>query len=1023
MQKFKFIVSFTFLWYAGFVFGQAIPVQGVIKNVNGETLPGVSIAIKGTSTGTTSDIDGGFTISADPKAVLVFTYTGYKEQQITVNGQHDLAVTLMEDNKLLDEIVVVGYGTQRKIDITGSVASVGREEITSTSTSNMANALQGRVPGLNIKQDSGEPGDYANNIKIRGFGDALVIVDGIPRSDFNRIDPNEIESVSVLKDASAAVYGVRAANGVILVTTRRGSSKQTEITFNTSYGFQQITRYPEACDAYQYMDLYNEASANRGDQSATYSPELIASGSPYANINWYDEVVRNSVPQYQANLTVTGGSDKVQYFNSIGYYNEEGLWKSNSLDYKRFNLRSNVTAKVTDNLTSEFNIGGYLDEKDSPAYDTPDIFKAIGAGVPIWEIYANGDPDYLGKLQNDDENPLVKSSTEYGGFRYRKTLQLQLSASLKWDIPFLNGLSAKALLAYDPRFSNSKLLKKQFSTYIYDQYTQKIGNGTTSAMSNISEWRDESATTTTQTSLNYITKIKEKHNVNALLLFETRYWESSGLSGGRNTLMDMVEQIYGGLVDNARTIDGTADRNSNAGLVGRLDYDFMSKYLVQASFRYDGSSKFRNKKWGFFPSLSLGWRISEESFIKNNLHFVENLKIRGSIGKMGDDNTNPYLWLMAFDYPGGDRYVLGDGGLIPGVGIPQIPNENATWFTATTKNIGFEMNLWNSKLTAEFDYFRRDRDGLLANRVATIPGTFGSTFALENMNSDMQRGFEIVLGHNNRIQEFSFGVQANLTYTLATDKFIERTPSGNSYDNWRNNHTDRNKDILWMYNAIGQYGSMEDIYKYAALGGVYYRESNYLPGDIIYQDYNEDGMIDDWDLQPLKRRDIPLMNYGLTLNMNWKGFDLSMLFQGAAMFDAKITASPLQWGGNAWEMFTDRWHKVDAEGNFDPFDPDDRWVAGKYPNTRFTDPQNYGTNSTFWYKNCNYIRLKNMEIGYTLPHHLTSHWGINKLRIYANGFNLLTIQGKDMDYLDPETTELGRYPIMRNFNFGANITF
>jgi len=689
-----------------------------------------------------------------------------------------------------------------------------------------------------------------------------------------------------------------------------------------------------------------------------------------------------------------------------------------------------VTAKVTKNLTSEFNIGGYLDFKDSPASDSPDIFKSIGAGVPIYEIYANGNHDYLGKQYNDDENPLVRSSSKYGGYRKKKNLQLQLSASLKWDVPFLNGLSVKGLVAYDPKFYSSKLLKKQFSTYTYDKDTQKYNLANTSAMSSITEWRDENATVTTQTSMNYETKIKDQHNIKALLLFETRKWEKSELSGGRNTLMDMIDQIYAGLVDDARSINGSADRNSNAGLVGRLDYDYMSKYILQASFRYDGSSKFYNKQWGFFPSLSLGWRMSEEPFIKDNFKFVDNFKIRGSIGKMGDDNTDPYLWLMAFDYPGKDSdenknilYVLGDGGLIPGVGIPQIPNKNATWFTATTKNIGFEVSLWNSKLTAEFDYFRRDRDGLLANRIVSVPGTFGAKFAKENLNSDMQQGFELVLVHNNRINDFTFNVQANITYTLGRDKYIERAPSGNSYDNWRNNQTNRNKDIIWLYKANGQYVSMEDIYNHPALGGIYYRNPSYLPGDIIYEDYNQDGMIDEWDLQPLKRKDIALMNYGLTIGVNWKGFDLSMMFQGASMFDAKMTASPLKWGGNSWEMFMDRWHKVDANGNLAPFDSEGRWIAGKYPTTRVDDPQNYGTNSTFWYKDCTYLRLKNMEIGYTLPESLTSHFGVRRLRVYANGYNLLTFQGKDLDYLDPETTEIGRYPIMKNFNFGANITF
>jgi len=1022
MKNFKFILLLVFLLPTVVVFAQDYTVSGVVKDESGETLPGVSIAVKGTSSGTMTDLDGIFQINVSPNSILVFSYIGFKEQRITVSDQKKLTIILIENDKLLDEVVVVGYGTQRKIDVTGSISSINREEITSVSTANMANALQGKVPGLNIKQDTGEPGEYANNIKIRGFGDALVIIDGIPRNDFNRLDPNEVESVSVLKDASAAIYGVRAANGVILVTTRKGSKKKTEITLNTTYGFQQPTKYPKAANAYQYMELYNEALANGGATNPTYNPEMITSGTPYANINWYDEIVKKTAPQYQANLSISGGDDRVQYFNSIGYYKEEGLWKTNSLEYERFNLRSNVTAKITDQLTSEFKIGGYVDFKDSPAYTGQDIFTAIGACLPIYEIYANGNPDYLGKQYNDEANPLIKSSTQYGGYSKRKNLQLQISASLRWDIPFVKGLYLKGLVAYDPKFSSSKLLKKQYKTYSYDKATDMYSLATTSAISNISEWKNESASLTTQLSANYENSFLDKHNVKALLLLETRKWDQSELSGGRNTLMDIVEQIYAGLIDDARVIGGTADRNANVGLVGRIDYDYMSKYLIQASFRYDGSSKFYNKKWGFFPSVSLGWRVSEEPFIKNNFNFVNNLKIRASIGKMGDDNTDPYLWLRAFDYPGSDRYILGDGGLIPGVGIPAVPNPNATWFTSTIKNIGFELNLWNGKLTAEFDLFRRDRDGLLASRIVSIPGTFGSPFAKENLNSDLQQGFELVLGHTNQYRDFIFHVKGNLTYTIGKNKYIERAPSGNSYDNWRNNNTDRNRDIVWMYDVNGQYRNIEEIYNSAVLEGLY-SKYNFLPGDIRYVDYNEDGIIDDWDKQPLKRGNIPLLNYGLILGLEWKGIDLNMTFQGAALFNADMKKSPLQWGGNAWEMSMDRWRKVDADGNTASFDPNARWVPGKLPSTRIDDPQNYGQTSSFWYKNCAYLRLKNVEIGYTFPRKLTIPLGIQSLRLFANGFNLLTIQSKDMDYLDPETSQLSQYPIMKNYNFGFNVNF
>lgn len=1025
MKHFKLLFFLLSIWGFGTLTAQERFVKGTVKDESGVPVIGVNVMIKGTSIGTITDLDGNFTLkSNNQKPTLQFSFLGYKKQELNVKNSNPLIVTMEEDSKLLDEIVVVGFGTQKRQEITGSVASLDRKGIKSVTTSSITNALQGKVPGLNIKQNTGEPGSYDNSFNIRGLGAPLIIVDGIPRENFERMDPNEIESVSVLKDASAAVYGVRAANGVILITTRKGTKGAAEITVNASYGIQNITKYPKAVDAYGYIDLYNEAMANRGETSPTYSPDLIRSGSPYANVNWFDEVVRTSVPQYQVNLTASGGTDRIQYFNTIGYYSEEGLWKTNSLNYNRYNLRSNVTAKISEYLTADFQLGGFIDNKDAPAYYPSDILGAVGAQVPIYEIYANGNPGYLGYQYNDDKNPLIKSSQEYGGYRRVKNIQLQTTVSLKWDLPWVSGLSVKGLVAYDPQFHNDKLFKKQYNTYKYNKDLGSYDIVSKSAMSNITEWRNNSASTTTQLSVNYQNLFNGKHDVKGLLLFETRKWDYSELSGGRNTLMDAVDHIYAGLVDDARTANSSADRNANMGLIGRVEYGYKSKYLVQGSFRLDGSSKFYNRKWGFFPSVSMGWRISEEAFIKDNVSFIDNLKIRGSYGLMGDDSVEPYLWLMAFGYPGNDKYILGDGGVIPGVTMSQIPNYNATWYTSSTKNIGFEMSLWNSGLTFEFDWFRRDRSGLLANRIASIPGTFGSTFAKENLNSDLQQGFELVVGHNRKVADLSYQIKGNFTYTLNRNKYVERIPSGNSYDNWRNNTSDRNTNILWMYDAKGQFSNMEDIYANAVLEGLYNKYS-YLPGDIKYVDYNEDGIIDDWDKQPIKRGNFPVMNYGLSLSGQWRGFDISMSFQGAAMFNARMQSSPLQWGGGAWDIFLDRWHKVDKDGNIASFDKDGTWVPGKYPSTRVQDPQNYGTESTFWYNTCSYIRLKNMELGYTLPRRWTNHLGISVLRIYANGYNLFTINSKNMDYIDPENPAgaIGQYPIMRNFNFGANITF
>lgn len=998
---------------------KAKEVKGLVTDANGEPLPGVTVKEIGGSAVAITDVNGRYQLRPTGTGTLLYSYIGFKPYTVNVKNRTSLNIILDEDKNELDELVVTGYNSQRRQEITGSVADISRKELLKTTTSNLTNALQGKVPGLNIKKNSDEPGSFDSSFSIRGLGSPLVIVDGVPRSNFDRIDANEIESISVIKDASAAIYGVRAANGVILVTTRHGDKNNTEITLDMSKGWQSVTRFPEGVDAYGYMSLYNEAMANRGETVPTFSPDLVTSGSPYANVNWYDAVVRSSAPQERINLTASGGNDKIQFFNSIGYYKEEGLWKSKSLQYDRFNLRSNVTAKISKRLKAEFQLGGYYDRKDAPAYYPSEIFKAIGAAQPIYEIYANGNPSYLGFQAKDEFNAVIKSTPSISGYRKTNNIQVNATASLSWDVPYVEGLVAKAQVTFDPSFNNSKLFKKQYKTYKYIQATETYEVATTSEMSSITEWRSYILRPNTQLSLNYAHLFAEKHNVKALLLFETSKYEYSGLSGSRNTLMDAVDQIYAGLVDDARTINSGADRYSNAGLVGRIDYDFMSRYIAQLSFRYDGSSKFHNKRWGFFPSLSLGWRISEEKFFKNLLPFVTNMKIRGSIGKMGDDSANSYLWLTAFNYPGGDNFIMGSGGtVIPGVGMPEIANPNATWYTATTKNIGFELGLWNQALKLEFDVFRRDRNGLWASKSVSVPGTFGATFSQENINSDMNYGFELVLGSEGKIGDVRYNVEGNLTFTQSRNRYVQSGAFGNSYENWRNNANNRNNNINWMYNAIGQFTSMDQVYVTPVLNGVY-NQYDYLPGDIIYEDYNEDGMIDEWDIQPIRRGSSPVMNYGLAMSAEWKGLDVSLAFQGASMFNTRLNIGPLIWSGSAWNIFMDRWHKDD------PFDPDSPWIAGKYPTTRIESPQNYGTNSSFWYNSCNYIRLKNLEIGYTLPFTWTRHMGVRSLRVFFNGYNLLTWQSKESNYADPENPggQLSSYPILKNINLGVNVKF
>ena len=1000
-------------------------ISGIIKDESGEPMIGASVLDVSTKQGTIADMDGKFTLEVTSSSKLQISFVGYKDQIISGKDlKKDMIIVLKSNTEMIDELVVVGYGSQKKATLTGAVSSISTEEMVTTKNEDLSNMLTGKIAGVRVVQNSSEPGAFNTSIDIRGLGNPLVVIDGIPRDNMARIDPEDVESISVLKDASASIYGVRAANGVILITTKKGTSQKPEISYTGSFTWQKPSNFPDMVDAQEWMTLANEISMHKVDGGGlTYTDsdfEPYRTGTKKST-DWKGAVMKNTAPQTQHAINISGGTDRTQYFTSFGYQYQESFLKTDDMNYKKFNIRSNINTKITDHLSVDLKLFGMMDERNTPTYGSWDIVRAMWLMPPLDPIYQD---EAEGKFYQPSNttlmNPVAIMNSDNVGYCTYQSKWFQSSMGATYELPWIEGLSISGLFSYDYILNDNKQYRQTWYSYRDEQkytwldpsYVQRNFYGKDNVL-----W---------QAKINYAHDF-DGHNIGATLVYEESHKEGDNFWGRRDLSLP-IDQVFAGMSENQQFNQSTSSsalyERANQALIGRFTYDYLSKYLVQASFRYDGSSKFYNKKWGFFPSLSLGWRISEESFFKDNISFVDNLKLRASIGRMGDDNVEPYLWMMAFNYPGDDSYVLGDGSLIPGVGVPQIPNVNATWYTSTTKNLGIDLSLWNAALTVEFDLFRRDRDGLLANRIVSVPGTFGATFAKENINSDMQEGFELVLGHNGKVRDFSYQLRGNFTYTLNRNKYVESVPSGNSYDNWRNNTNDRNSNILWMYQANGQFVSMDDIYNNPVLGGVYNKYS-YLPGDIKYVDFNEDGMIDEWDMQPLMRNNTPIMNFGLTLSGQWKGLDLSMSFQGASMFNARMNASPLQWGGSAWDIFMDRWHKVDASGNVNSFDPDGEWVPGKYPSTRVQDPQNYGIESSFWYNNCTYLRLKNLEIGYTFPSKWTKFVGINSLRLYANGYNLFTIQSSASDYIDPENPGGGidRYPIMRNFNFGINVNF
>lgn len=999
-------------------------VTGYIRDKNGDPLPGATVAVKGTTTGTISGADGEYTIEAPDNAVLEYTYIGFETQTITVGDKNKIDVVLADNSQQIEEVVVVGYGTQRKATLTGSVSSVGTKELTVSTTANTKDLLAGKLPGVRVQQQTGEPGDYSSKMDIRGLGSPLIVIDGVIRDDaaFQRLEPNDIENVSVLKDASAAIYGMRAANGAVIVTTKRGAEGKTKIEYSGTIGFQNPSALPGVLNPWQYATLVREADKNMGRGiDATYTMDDVERLRKEGGTDWQNLYLRDQSMQTHHNLTFSGSNQKVDYFLSLGYYSEDGILKSGDLYYNRYNLRSNLGFEITKGLKADVLLSGTFDKKHQPYNDTWELFKALWMLKPTDTPYANDNPNYPSNV-GSGLNPAAITNSNVAGYKKASNRIFNGTFSLTYDVPFIKGLQAKALYSYDYKTLESKYFQKAFTLYEYDSEEYKpFAYNSPSSMSR-KTW--EAHQQLFQASLNYGININKAHNLKVLALYEQSSAKQDNFFGNTFFDMDAVDEMYAGSKNNqeASSDIGQIWQQKNAGLVGRINYDYLSKYLLEFSFRYDGSSKFApGHRWGFFPAVSGGYRISEENFIKENPHlaFISNLKLRASYGSMGDDSSSSYQYLTGYEYPG-PSYVFG-GEAISGLNFKSLANESLTWYKSKTLNIGADIDLWNGMLSAQIDLFWRYRSGLFASRASQIPGTFGADFPQENLNEDMHKGFEIVLTHRNKIKDFEYSISGNFAITRSKWGDVVEGEYRNSYERWRGSYANRYNDMGWTYGSRGQFTSMDDIWSSPiqdGLGG-----STQLPGDWKYEDWNNDGIIDDNDVYPNTYQHTdnsgnPKMTFGSTITASWKGFDANVLLQGGAGFNViyfEQLQYPLCFGGNGLAHFFDRYHQ-DEEG---------KWIAGKWPTTR--DPGSFGPNyvraeqTTY---NASYLRIKSAELGYTIPKKMTKKWGMENPRVFLSGYNLATFS--NLDFVDPEHPEGNYgylYPIMRNFNFGVDVTF
>lgn len=1004
---------------------------GVVRDNAGETIIGATVSVKGTTTGTVTDIDGKFSIQIPDNAVLIISYIGYTSQEIEVtNPQTPLNIVLKEDSQELEEVVVVGYGVQKKASITGSVSSIGSDDLIKAPVSNISNAIVGRLPGIRVQNTGGIPGSEST-VDIRGFGTPLILVDGIEQPGF-QIDPNEIESISVLKDAAAAIYGVKAGNGVLLITTKKGARGKAKITYNGSVGIQNFTSYPKMVNAAQYAELTDEDAINRGN-APVYGPEKLQKFREgvehgYKSYDWADILTRNNAPQTQHNLNVSGGTEDISYFTSVGYLNQEGIYSSGDLGFSRYNFRSNLTATIAKNFTAEVQASGRIENRSAPYDDDTYIVFGITRMHPTMSPYANDDdPSHYG-LTNF-QNPLARSDADVSGYRKSKKKLFHGQFSLKYDAPFLPGLSAKVLFSYLTKVEDDKNFAKEFFLYSHD----KVGDSyqynkvfTGNSPSHLTRKTYTSEQNFLQFSLNYNRTFAEKHNVSAVVLYEQREDLDDFVEAYRQFDIDALEQIKAGS-DTNKNNGGYETEMANVSFVGRVNYDYMSKYLVEFAFREDGSAKFhKDNRWGFFPSVSAGWRISEEAFVKDRTSIIDNLKLRLSYGKMGDDKgdvndeekkVKAFQYMTGYNYPGATSYVLGSN-VIKSLESKGLPNIAYTWFTSEIYNGGVDFSLWNRLLEGSVDVFYRKRKGLLAYRYQSLPNTFGSSLPQENLNSDDYRGFEITLGHSNQIQDFRYSVKGNISFTRIKNVYIEQADPVNSYRYWKDFRSERWQNLEYGYKCIGQFQNQDEINNWAVQDGA--GNTTLSPGDLKFQDFNGDGVIDEYDVQPIGRSDKPEIYFGLDLSASWRGFDFSVLMQGATNYARYMDGAmgyALFNGSSSLEAFMDRWHKADM------YDPNSAWIPGKYPSTYSSGKTSNTRRSTFNLIDSYYMRIKNIELGYTFPQKWIGKSGISNLRLFISGNNVLTFD--NLPFGDPEAPSSDRilYPQLKIWNVGVNLTF
>lgn len=1025
--RYRFIslmLTLTFLLAGEALFAQSRVVKGEVKNQAGESIVGASVVEKGTMNGTISDFDGNFQLTVSkPDAVLQVRFIGFIAQEILLEGQSTLTVVLKEDDKQLEEVVIVGYGSQKKESVVGAISQVSSKELLKSPAANISQAIAGKIPGVVTSQTSGAPGSDDTQIYIRGRatfagdGQPLILVDGVERA-YSQIAPDDIESISVLKDASAtAVYGVRGANGVMLITTKRGQDQKPTVSLTANWQSQSPTRKDTYLDSHQSVVLLEEALANDGLPSQFSAADIdmykksVAgqlSGLDamlYPNVDWYSSVLRSSAPAQRYNVNIQGGTKRMRYFVSGEYYDQQGLYQNLSLDkygnesntgYRRYAFRANMDFTLTQNLSASINFGTRFEERHGPNTNESAAFNEVfyelnhtpGWIFPVTYQIKNGETDvtlYGGSSQY--QNNIAGRLAKAGFYRATNTInETNFIADYKMDW-LTPGLKARGMVSFDYNSFYNRKFTAGFATH---ELNDRSNFQSIDAYNKFNTDTELSYAGNQQTTLyklymeyqlNYARKFG-KHDVTGMVLYNQNDYRYQA----------ELAQRY-------------------QGLVGRVTYGYDDRYLAEFNAGFNGSENFmQGKRFGFFPSLSLGWRLSNEDFMASASGWLDNLKLRASYGQVGNDKYSGQRFLYTQKWTQiSNAYYFGTTGYT-GIYEGQYPNYDVTWERANKYNFGVEFSFWDRLLSGNIDLFHEQRNDILTSYL-TRPEWVGVTMSPGNLGKTQNQGYEIELRHNNKIgRDFNYNV--GLTYSHARNEILYMDePEGKTAYRKREGH------------PIDQYfGLVADGFVTSAdLANTEFPVSTYgdvKVGDLKYRDINNDGFIDDRDETFIGYSNIPENSYSLNLGFDYKGVGFSMMLQGvdhvSRYYDAEAMYAFVN-GGKVKEHHLNRWDPSKSEA--------DNLASAKYPLLHYDSngDHNQRTNS-FFLQNGAFMRLKNIELSYTLPKAWTQPAGISDCRFYINGNNLITWDHLD-GLTDPESNGSNRYPIMRTVNLGVNLKF